>query len=34
MLQEKLQTSIISVGQLLQYSQLSIPVYQRPYKWT
>lgn len=30
----QLQTSVISVGQLLQYGQLAIPVYQRPYKWT
>mgnify|MGYP001278017149 CR=1 FL=1 len=32
--QQQLQTSVISVGQLLQYSQLARPVYQRPYKWT
>jgi hypothetical protein len=31
---EQLQTSIIPVGELLQYGQLVIPVYQRPYKWT
>ena len=34
MQQSQLQTSVISVGQLLQYGQLAIPVYQRPYKWT
>jgi len=32
--QTQLQTSVISVGQLLQYPQLAIPIYQRPYKWT
>lgn len=31
---EKLQTSVITVAQLLQYRNLAIPVYQRPYKWT
>ena len=30
----KLSTSVVSIGQLLQYEQLSIPIYQRPYKWT
>lgn len=34
MKETQLQTSVISIGQLLQYSQLAIPVYQRPYKWT
>lgn len=34
MQQIQLQTSVISIGQLLQYPQLAIPVYQRPYKWT
>lgn len=30
----KLSTSVVSIGQLLQYEQLAIPIYQRPYKWT
>ena len=34
MQENQLQTSVVSVGQLLQYRQLAIPVYQRPYKWT
>ncbi len=34
MQQNQLKTSVVSVGNLLQYSQLKIPVYQRPYKWT
>lgn len=32
--QKELQTSVVSVGNLLQYDKLKIPVYQRPYKWT
>jgi uncharacterized protein with ParB-like and HNH nuclease domain len=31
---EKLETTIINVGQLLLYEKLVIPQYQRPYKWT
>ncbi len=31
---EKLRTEVINVGTLLQYSNLTIPIYQRPYKWT
>ncbi|HEY0059898.1 MAG TPA: DUF262 domain-containing protein [Flavisolibacter sp.] len=34
MQQGQLQTSVVSVGSMLQYSQLKIPVYQRPYKWS
>lgn len=34
MQESQLQTSVVSLGQLLQYRQLAIPVYQRPYKWT
>jgi uncharacterized protein with ParB-like and HNH nuclease domain len=30
----QLKTSVVTVGQLLQYNLLKIPVYQRPYKWT
>ena len=29
-----LHTEIINVGNLLQYKNLTIPFYQRPYKWT
>lgn len=31
---KKLRTQVISVGELLQYDRLVIPIYQRPYKWT
>ncbi|MEO9258380.1 MAG: DUF262 domain-containing protein [Crocinitomicaceae bacterium] len=31
---KQLTTDIITVGDLLQYKKLTIPVYQRPYKWT
>jgi len=34
MQENQLQTSVVSVGQLFQYGQFAIPVYQRPYKWT
>jgi len=30
----ELRTEVISVGNLLQYTNLTIPIYQRPYKWT
>lgn len=33
MLEQQLQSSVVSIGQLLQ-SKLTIPVYQRPYKWS
>lgn len=29
-----LQTTVVPVGEILQYRQLRIPDYQRPYKWT
>jgi uncharacterized protein with ParB-like and HNH nuclease domain len=29
-----LRTKVINVGTLLQYNKLTIPLYQRPYKWT
>lgn len=32
--EQQLQTSVVSIGQLLQYNNLAIPVYQRPYKWS
>ncbi|RYG30418.1 MAG: DUF262 domain-containing protein, partial [Chitinophagaceae bacterium] len=34
MQQSQFKTSVVSIGSLLQYSQLHIPVYQRPYKWS
>ena len=30
----ELKTEVISVSKLLQYKELYIPIYQRPYKWT
>jgi uncharacterized protein with ParB-like and HNH nuclease domain len=31
---KQLATAIVTVGDLLQYTKLTIPVYQRPYKWS
>ncbi|GAM10468.1 hypothetical protein OR1_02757 [Geobacter sp. OR-1] len=31
---DNLKRAVVPVGKLLQYRQLRIPVYQRPYKWT
>lgn len=31
---KQLTTEIVAVGDLLQYTKLTIPVYQRPYKWS
>src|SRR5690606_24771491 len=32
--QQTLKSEVISVSKLLQYPNLTIPFYQRPYKWT
>jgi len=34
MSENKLRTEFVTVGKLLQYKTLTIPVYQRPYKWS
>ena len=33
-MKNEIETSIVSIGQLLQNKQLQIPPYQRPYKWS